>query len=115
MNSSIHPRGHLTVLDATCDFWGFALKSQWSFGPAPLEITCLGLASPEVTGLGLPLCRLLVWACLHGGHWLRPVAVNVPVHTPIEKTERGQDGDERSEVAGSGCGLSLKGTRDQKE
>ena len=37
------------------------------------------------------------------------------VHTPRERTERGQDGDERSEVAGSGRDLPLKGTRDQKE
>ena len=37
------------------------------------------------------------------------------VHTPREGTERKKDGDERSEVTGSGRGLSLKGTRDQKE
>ena len=37
------------------------------------------------------------------------------VHTPREGTERKKDGDERSEVTGSGRGLPLKGTRDQKE
>ena len=38
------------------------------------------------------------------------------VHTPREGTEKGKkDGNERSEVAGSGRGLPLKGTRDQKE
>ena len=33
------------------------------------------------------------------------------VHTPKEKRERGQDGDERSKVTGSGRGLPLKGTK----
>ena len=37
------------------------------------------------------------------------------VSTPRERTvSELQDGEERSEVARSGCGLSLKGTRDQK-
>ena len=34
------------------------------------------------------------------------------VHTTGEKAERGQDGNERSEVTGSGHGLFLKVTRD---